>query len=64
VPSLFLVETGKDWDNLEKWVAAGKLYWLDSQSDSLSLQTGDTGRFPYANITGRSFSHRFPYPIK
>lgn len=63
VPSPFLVETGKDWNNLAKWVAEGKLYWLDSQSDSLPLQTGDLGRFPYANITGRTFSHRFPYPI-
>lgn len=63
-PSPFLVEVGDDWDNLAKWVAEGKLYWLDSQDESLPLQTGDIGRFPYANITGRSFSHRFPYPIR
>lgn len=40
------------WD-LTRWVAAGKLQWLDPDEPDLPLRTGPAEDFPYARIEGR-----------
>jgi hypothetical protein len=47
------------WD-LPKWVAEGKLYWLDLDRDNLPLRSGPVEKFPYGNIEGlrREFIYR------
>ena len=38
--------------NLFRWVADGKLLWLDLEYDDLPLKSGPPETFPYANIQG------------
>lgn len=39
------------WD-LPRWVAEGKLWWLDLDRDDLPLRSGPAEEFPYGNIEG------------
>lgn len=42
----------KETWNLVRWVAEGKLWWLDLDQDDLPLKSGPVKEFPYANIEG------------
>jgi hypothetical protein len=50
--------------DLARWVAAGRLQWVDGNDPGLGLRTGDPAAFPYQGITGRRFDHHFPYPLR
>jgi hypothetical protein len=51
------------WWDLKHWILTEQLFWLDGSDPDLSLKTGDRDDFPFGNIEGRRFSHRFPYPL-
>ena len=64
IPSPFLGGCQEDrGDDLSYWVAKGQLFWLDTPPPIFTLQTNDTASFPYKGIKGRTFAHRFPYPL-
>jgi hypothetical protein len=46
-------ESGKDWWDLEKWVNAGKLLWLEVKNNDFELKKGPVENFPYRHIEGR-----------
>jgi hypothetical protein len=51
------------WWDLPLWVSKGLLFWLDGTDPALPLKTGKVDAFPYGDVEGRRFSHRFPYPL-
>lgn len=53
------------WWDLNHWVSAGQLLWLDSHDPEFGIRTGDIDAFPYRNISGRTwpYLHIFPYPL-
>lgn len=52
ISSLMLdLSSSRDYDLL-RWVADGKLLWLDLEHDDLPLKSGSPDTFPYANIQG------------
>jgi hypothetical protein len=53
----------KDRDLL-RWVAAGKLWWLDLEQDQLPLRSDSLEAFPYANIEGRREGYVYRRPGK
>lgn len=52
----------ESWWNLKKWVAEGKLFWLDTRQPTLELRTKDVEAFPYGNISGRTYPYFESYP--
>jgi len=64
IPSPFLGGCSDDYgEDLPRWVSAGQLFWVDGNDPALNLRTHDTEAFPYGGIIGRTYSHRFPYPL-
>lgn len=62
-PSPFLAGCRKNWGDLPYWVSTEKLYWVDGETPTLEIRTNTISDFPFQNITGRKYAHRFPYPL-
>ena len=51
----------EDWYDLEKWVKAGKLSWIEPENPEMKLVSGSLEAFPYKNLEGRKRPYKVGY---
>jgi hypothetical protein len=51
----------EDWYDLEKWVKAGKLSWIEPENPEMELVSGPPEAFPYKNLEGRKRPYKVGY---